>query len=138
MNHNQLTVASLNVQGLGKDHNGIRKRREMKDLFQRATPRPNILLIQKHKFSRDECLEKTKQLDFTNGTSLWNEATNAAAQDSFQGGTGIITNQQLSNKICEHGVIIPGRAQFLTIQCTTEIKVGIINIYAVNHIGSRA
>lgn len=50
---------------------------------------------------------------------------------------GILISARLAGLICEHGVIMKGRAQYITIQWTPRIKVGIINIYAFNYTGPR-
>jgi exonuclease III len=38
--------------------------------------------------------------------------------------------------VLDHGVIVPGRAQFVRLQWTLDIVIGIINIYGFNDIGS--
>lgn len=133
-----LTISTLNIQGMGKSLEGTRKRRETKEFLQKVTPRPEIALIQEHKFSLQECIKKSNQLGFTNGTTLWSEATYSANKDSFKGGVGILLSSRMASLVCEHGVIEPGRAQYVTVQWTNNIKVGIINIYAYNFTGSRA
>ena len=70
----QLTLATLNVQGLGRDMAGVRKRRELKEFFARSNPKPDILLIQEHKFTLRDCNRRLKQMDFLRGESYWNEA----------------------------------------------------------------
>jgi hypothetical protein len=71
------------------------------------------------------------------GSFFWNEAQYSARSDSFKGGTGILTSPTLSAHTLEHGIIVPGRAQFITFQLTNELTIGVINIYAHNYTGSR-
>lgn len=117
---------------------GTRKRRETKEFLQKTIPRPDVALIQEHKFSSEECIRNMQHLGFKNGTSLWSEAKYSTAKDSFKGGVGILLSSRAASLVCEHGIIEPGRAQFVTIQWTSAIKIGIINIYAYNFTGSRA
>lgn len=98
---------------------------------------PEILLIQEHKLSLEEGKSNTKQIKFPKGLSLWYEATYSANIDSFNGGTGILLTARVANLVCEHDVILKGRAQFGTLQWTSRIKIGILNIYAFNYTGSR-
>nr|PNR49067.1 hypothetical protein PHYPA_010963 [Physcomitrium patens] len=136
--NNHLTLTSLNVQGLGRDIIGVRKRREIRDFFQKSQPKPEIILVQEHKLSLEEGKRHTKQIEFARGVSLWNEATYCADKDSFKGGTGILLPEKIASLICEHGVIMKGRVQYVTLQWTPFLIIGIINIYAFNCTGSRS
>lgn len=136
--NNHLTLTSLNVQGLGRDIIGVRKRREIRDFFQKSQPKPEIILVQEHKLSLEEGKRHTKQIEFARGVSLWNEATYCAQKDSFKGGTGILLSEKIASLICEHGVIMKGRVQYVTLQWTSLLKIGIINVYAFNYTGSRS
>lgn len=138
MKNDQLNIASFNVQSFGRGAAGARKRRDIRDFFRRTKPRPDILLLQEHKFSLQECKQRTRSLDFLRGSAFWNEAQYSAAKDSFKGGTGILISPKISTMLVDHGTIVPGRVQFITLQFTKDIKVGILNIYAHNYTGSRA
>lgn len=127
-----LTLASFNVQGLGRDLIGVRKRRDIRDFFQKSHPRPDTLMVQEHKLSLEKGKKNSKQLEFGKGLSLWNEALYNANTDSFNGGTALLISDRITSMVKEHGVIIPGRAQYVTFQWTPHIKVGVINIYAYN------
>lgn len=93
--------------------------------------------MQEHKLSLEEGKKYTKQVEFPRGLALWNEASYCAATDSFKGGTSFLLSARIANLICEHGVIVRGRAQYVTIQVSPHVKVGIINVYAFNYTGSR-
>ena len=133
----QLTLATLNIQDLGRDMAGVRKRRELKEFFHRSNPQPDILLIQEHKFTLQECKRRLKQMDFLRGGSLWNEVTYSAAKDSFRAGTGIFISNRLVPTMKHHGIIMLGRAQFVIFQIAPDLTMGIINVYAHNYMGSR-
>lgn len=49
----------------------------------------------------------------------------------------MILSQKITN-LCEHGVIVRGRAQFLTYLNPTTEKIGILNIYGHSYTGPRA
>lgn len=76
-------------------------------------------------------------MDFRKGTVLWNESTYSAYEDSYAGVTAMILSQKITN-LCEHGVIVRGRAQFLTYLNPTTEKIGILNIYGHSYTGPRA
>lgn len=90
-----LTVASLNIQCLGRERAGFLKRREIKEFFARTTPRPDLLIIQEHKLSIHECRKRTSQLELLRGTSRWSEARCSAAKDSM-GEIGILLSKKLA------------------------------------------
>lgn len=137
MKNDQLSLASYNVQSLGRGAAGARKRRDLRDFFRNTRPSPDVLMIQEHKLSLKECQQRFKSADFLGGQTFWNDAQYSTANDSFKGGTGIILSPKAVTMLVEHGTIVPGRVQFVTLQLTKELKVGIINIYAHNFTGSR-
>ncbi|KAG0595095.1 hypothetical protein M758_UG138900 [Ceratodon purpureus] len=116
---------------------GVRKRREIKEFFSRSNPLPDILLIQEHKFTTKDCKRRLKQMDFLRGSSLLNEAVYSAERDSFRAGTGILLSPRLSPCIQAYGIILPGRAQYVTLRLAPDMIIGIINVYAHNYTGSR-
>lgn len=133
-----ISLASLNVRCLGRGLAGVRKRRKMKELFARVTPRPDILFLQEHKYSLEECQIRAQKVDFLRYTSRWSDTSYSAARDSFTGGIGMLLSKKLAEQICEHGVIDSGRAQYVTLQLSHNLKLGIINVYGYNDTGSRA
>jgi hypothetical protein len=60
----QLTIASYNVQCLGKDITGKRKRKEIKDFFLNTKPKPDLLLIQEHSCSLQEVTALKEEREF--------------------------------------------------------------------------
>nr|PNR49656.1 hypothetical protein PHYPA_011552 [Physcomitrium patens] len=115
---------------------GVRKRRKMKELFARVTPRPDILFLQEHKYSLEECQIRAQKVDFLRYTSRWSDTRYSAARDSFTGGIGMLLSKKLAEQICEHGVIDSGRAQYVTLQLSHNLKLGIINVYGYNDTGT--
>lgn len=138
MKGDKVTIATQNIRGLGQGFLGKRKRKELKSLFTHTTPSTDILLLQETKLPKLTCLKQARFVEFRGGTSLWNEASFSAQSGRFKGGTGIILSKRLAASITHHGVLYPGRAQYVVIQLSTQLHLGIINIYGFSHTGPRA
>ena len=138
MKGEQLTIASQNVRGLGHGFLGSRKRKELKDIFKQTTPATDILLLQETKISENASLKQARFIEFRGGSSLWNEATFSAQTARYTGGTGIILSEKLSTLVVQHGVLYPGRAQYVILQLSPHLKLGILNVYGFSDTGPRA
>lgn len=134
----QSALVTLNVQSLGRVSEGLRKRREIKELLPKTIPKPDVVLIQEHKYVLQECLTKTKHLDFLKGATLGNKASCSATEDLYKEGIGFLLSPEIAASITAHGIISPGRVQYITSQWSKDITSGIINVYAHNHTGPRA
>lgn len=110
----------------------------MADTLSKLKPKPNMVLLQEHRFVHEDCVTKTKQLNFFKGAQLWNGAAYSAATDSYKGGTTILLNSRISNMEIDHGIIVPSRALFILLQWTKDTRLGIVNIYGYNDTGPRA
>lgn len=138
MKGDRITIASQNVRSLGKGFTGSRKRKEIKDIFKQTTPPTDILLLQETKSPELACLNQARLVEFRGGTSFWNEASFSAQTVRYTGGTGIILAERLSTLVIQHGVLYPGRAQYIILQFSPHLKLGILNIYGFSHTGPRA
>lgn len=138
MTSDQLVILTYNVQCLGHDMEGLRKRREIADTIGKLKPKPDVVLFQEHRFVQADCISKTKQFNFLRGSHFWNETVYSASADSFKGGTTILLSSRVSDRIIDHGIITPGRAQFILLQWTKDTRIGIINVYGFNDTSSRA
>lgn len=139
----QLTIASYNIQCLGRGLNGRRKRRKIRDLLHISHLQPDIILLQEERLTLTKCIARTVQMNLLTGAVLWKEGGYSAYDDSYAGGTAIIASYKfaiiaITNSICEHGVIVQGRAQYLTYLNSAFEKVGILNIYGYSYIGPGA
>lgn len=110
----QLTVASYNIQCLGRGLEGVRKRRKLRELFHSIQPQPDLVLLQEVRLTLTECPERSDHINFLNGEVLWNESSSSAYGDSYSGGTAMILSLKITNNLCEHGVIVQGRVQYIT------------------------
>ena len=138
MKGDKITIGSQNTRGLGHGFVGHRKRREIKDIFKQTTPPTDILLLQETKLPESACLKQARSIEFRKGTSLWNEGFFSARTTRFQGGTGIILAEHIASAVTSHGVLYPGRAQYVTIKLSRNLVLGIINVYGFNQTGPRA
>lgn len=138
MKGERITIATQNVRGLGQGFTGSRKRKELKDVFKQTTPPTDILLLQETKISEQAYLKQARLIEFKGGSSLWNEATFSARTARFTGGTCIIVSERVSTMVIQHGVLYPGRAQYVFLQLSTHLIIGILNVYGFSLTGPRA
>jgi exonuclease III len=134
----KLTIATQNARGLGQGFTGNKKRREMRDLFRKSTPAADIILLQEIKLLEPACLKQARFIESRKGISLWNEGSFSARTTKIKGGTGIIIAERLVESISNHGVLYPGRAQFVTLQLSPNLLIGILNVYGFSEPGPRA
>lgn len=134
MNDGQ-TVASFNIQCLRKGLSSVKKRRKLRDFMLNIHPKPNVILLQEYRFTYNDCLTKSAQLEFLKGPLLWNAATYSALDDSLTGGTVILIFTKFTPTLQDYGVIVKDRAQYAIIELTPTTRLGIINIYGYNHTG---
>ena len=69
---------------------------------------------------------------------LTNLQSFSARTTRYKGGTCIILSEQMANSIMGHGVLYPGRAQYITIRLSQNLVIGVINVYGFNLTGPRA
>ena len=138
MKGDRITIASQNTRGLGKGFPGSRKRRDIKNLFTQTTPATDILLLQEVKLPEEACLKQARFIELRKGISLWNEGSFSARTTRFKGGTCIILSERMAGQVTNHGVLFPGRAQFVTIKLSSALQIGIINVYGFSDTGPRA
>ena len=138
MKGDKLTIATQNARGLGQGLAGRRKRKELKNIFKNTTPPTEVLLLQEVKLPEDACLQQARYIEFRGGTSLWNEGSFSAQTGRFKGGTGIVLSERIAACVTHHGILYPGRAQFVTLRLSPALHLGIINVYGFSHTGPRA
>lgn len=138
MKGERITIATQNVRYLGQGFMGNRKRKELKEIFKRTTPTTDVHLLQETKVPEDACLKQARFIEFRNGLSLWNEGSFSARTTRYKGGTSIVIAERMADLITGHGVLYPGRAQFVTLQLSTRLHLGILNVYGFSETGPRA
>ena len=133
-----ITIATQNTRSLGKGFTGRRKRKEIKSLFRQTTPTTDILLLQETKLPEAACLHQARFIEFKGGSSFWNEAAFSAPTGKFKGGTTIVLASSMASKVTHHGILYPGRAQYVVLNITPRFQLGIMNVYGFGHTGARA
>ena len=138
MKGDRLTIGTQNVRGLGQRLAGRRKRKELKVFFKSTTPPTDILLLQETKLPEESCLRQARYIEFRGGTSLWNEGSFSAQLGRIKGGTCIVLSERTTSLVTHHGILYPGRAQYVVLKLSAHLQIGIINIYSFSHTGPRA
>lgn len=123
---------------MGQGLAGRRKRKEIKSFFRQTTPTTDILLLQETKIPETVCIKQAKFIEFKGGSSLWNESAFSAQTGKFKGGTGIILAASVASIVTHHGILYPGRAQFVILNISPSLQLGIMNVYDFSHTGARA
>lgn len=106
MNCKQLVIASQNIRSLGQGMLGIRKRKEFRNFIDKALLQSEIIPLQEHHLSLEDCLSITHQLDFKGGSSLRNNSLYNATDNHFKTCTAILAGSKLSSFIVKSGVVI--------------------------------
>ena len=128
MNGGPITIATQNTRSLGQGYTGRRKRKEIKSLFRQTTPTTDILLLQETKIPEAVCLKQARFIEFQGGSSLWNEGAFSAQTGKFKGGTGIVLASNMASIVTHHGILYPGRAQFVVLNINTRLQLGVVNV----------
>lgn len=134
----EITIATQNTRSLGRGFLGRRKRKEIRSIYRQTTPTTDILLLQETKLPETACLKETRFVETHGGVSLWNEGTFSAHSGRFKGGTGIVISEKLAALVTHHGILYPGRAQYVVLNLSPNLQIGIINVYGYSHTGPKA
>ena len=110
----------------------------MKSLYSQTTPGTEILLLQETKLPEEACLKQTGFVEMRGGSSFWNEAAFSAQTGRFKDGTSIVLSAKMSRIVTHHGILYPGRAQYVVLQISPTLRLGIINVYGFSNTGPRA
>lgn len=138
MQGEEILIATQNARCLGQEFFRRRKRKEIQHLFKHTTPRTDILLLQETKLPEDASLKQMRFIEFRGGTSLWNEASFSALTGRFSGGTSIVLSERASIAVTHHGILFPGRAQYVVVNLSPRLQLGVINIYGFSDTCPRA
>jgi endonuclease/exonuclease/phosphatase family metal-dependent hydrolase len=126
MNKRPLTVASLNVRGLGKNSS---KQKEIRSWISSLVPTPQILLLQEHHLGEIDCSNSTKGIQFWNGASFWNYGLPMGRSQRMSTGTSIPVDRSLAPLISANDILLESRAQYITLQILGTGTLTIINVY---------
>jgi len=130
-----LTLASLNVRGLRGD---TPNPKEIKAWMASLADPLQILLIQEHHLCKKGVQKFRKKMEFWNGTALWNEGIPMGRSQRTSASTAILVDRATSPYIKDHGTLVGGRAQYITLLSLEGGSLTIINIYAQHISNERA
>ena len=134
----EFTILTQNTRSLGRGFFGRRKRKEIKSVYLHTAPITDVLLLQEVKLPEEACLKQARFLETKGGLSFWNEASFSAQTGRFKGGTGIVLSVKMATKVTHHGILYPGRAQYVVLNISPNLQLGIINVYGFSETGPRA
>jgi hypothetical protein len=120
-----LTLVSLNVRGL---RGGTAKPKETRAWLASLQTLPQILFIQEHHIGKDDNQNSAKGLEFWRGSSFWNEGIPIGRSQRIRAGTTILVDRAMTSLIKEHGTLVEGRMQFVTLHSPDNGLLTIINI----------
>lgn len=92
------------------------------------TPAADILLLQDHQLSEQECITTTSQLPFPKGMALWNNTRFIIWTNRLAACTTIIFSPALSPP----GIIFYGYTKWVKLRLALNFLLGIINLYGYN------
>jgi len=124
-----LSLVSLNVRGL---RGASAKPKEIKAWLASLKAPPQILLIQEHHIGKDDNQNpaKGKGLEFWRGSSFWNHGIPLKRSQRIRAGTAILIDRATTPLIKDHGILLEGRVQFVTLHSPDNGLLTIINVYA--------
>ncbi len=121
-----LMLASLNIRGLRGD---TPKPKEIKAWMASLVDPPQILLLQEHHLCK-EGVQRFGKMELWNGIAHWNEGIPMGRSQRISVGTTILVDRATSPYIRDHGILVNGRAQYVTLLSPEGSSLTIINIYA--------
>jgi exonuclease III len=130
-----LMLASLNIRGLRGD---TPKPKEIKAWMASLVDPPQILLLQEHHLCKEGVQRFGKKMELWNGIAHWNEGIPMGRSQRISVGTTILVDRATSPYIRDHGILVDGRAQYVTLLSPEGSSLTIINIYAQQTSNERA
>jgi exonuclease III len=127
MIENPLSLVSFNVRGL----RGVpAKSKEIKAWLASLQAPPQISLIQEHYIGKEDNPNPGKGLEFWRESSLWNHGIPLGRSQRIRAGTAILIDRATTPLIKDHGILVEGRVQFVTLHSPDNGLFTIINVYA--------
>jgi hypothetical protein len=130
-----LTMVSLNVKGMKVKKT---KPKQVKAWLASLPTPPQIILLQEHHLGKVDARDPARGVEFWKGETFWNEGVPVGPSQRISVGMAILVDKTISPLITDHGTLVEGRAQFVTLQPPSEGALTIINIYAALHSIDRA
>jgi hypothetical protein len=134
MNKRPLTLASLNMRGLGKNSP---KQKNIRSWISPLVPPPQIFLLHEHHLGEIDCSNSIKGIQLWNGASFWNYDPPMGRSQRMSADTSIFINKSLAPLISANNIFLEGKAQFITLQISGNGNLTIINVYVACSINER-
>jgi exonuclease III len=136
MSDKDMNVLTWNVHGISSKSSGKIKCRRLRQNLKSLTPQPGVIMLQEHKVPEADC-HKLGTMGLRKGKGFWNGGVYNAEKSRWKAGTAIIVSAAVSHLVLDTGILVPGRAQWLT--CLLDKRViGFLNLYAPNKGPERA
>jgi exonuclease III len=135
MSERPLTIASLNIRGLGKDSP---KQKFIRTRIASLQNPPQILLLQEHHLDMLGESNATKGLEFWQGKAFWNPGIPMGISQHTSTGPAILVDRATAPLIMDNGILTERRTQFITLHLPDNSKMTIINTYAPRSSKDRA
>lgn len=133
------SVATLNIRGAGVGTKGSAKQVHIRRIFECMRTQPQVIVLQEHWLDEERCKKKARSFPYANGYRAWNPGIfNSQGSGRCRAGTGILLAKQLAPLVCGEGIVVPGRAQYITLQGEGNKTVTILAIYAPSSSMERA
>ncbi|KAH9575733.1 hypothetical protein CY35_01G126300 [Sphagnum magellanicum] len=127
MSERPLTIVSLNIRGLGKDS---AKQKLIKTWLSSLQNPPQVLLIQEHHLDKQGVTNSTKGLEFWQGKAFWNLGIPMGTSQRTSAETAILVDRMTAPLIKKDGILVEGRAQYVTLHLPDISELSIVNTYA--------
>jgi hypothetical protein len=127
MTERPLTLASLNVRGFGKDSP---KQKVIKAWVASLQTPPQILLLQEHHLDVADTTNSMKGIKFWKGRAFWNPGIPMGCLQRKNTSTSILVDMTITPLVKVNGILLEGRAHFITLHLPNNGSLTIINVYA--------
>jgi hypothetical protein len=107
-------VVSLNVRGMKVKKT---KPKKVKAWLASLSTLPQVILLQEHHLGKVEAQDPARGVKFWQGEAFWNEGVPVPVGPSqrISARTAILVDKLTSPFITDHGTLVEGRAQFVTL-----------------------
>jgi hypothetical protein len=91
------------------------KPKEIKAWLASLPTPPQILFTQEHHLGKEDVQDFARGIEFWQGNSFWNKGIPMGRSQRTSVGTAILVDKATAPLIIEHGILIKGRVQFITL-----------------------
>ncbi len=126
MSERPMTIASLNVRGLGRDS----PKQKLIKTWVVSLHNPPQILLQEHHLDELGTASSSKGIEFWQSKAFWNPGISMGSSQHTSAGIAILVDRMTAPLIKENGILSDGRAQYITLHLPDSSELTIINVYA--------